>query len=154
MIYPIRKIGDPVLRAKAKEVTKIDDTIRELVKDMYETMYDAPGVGLAAPQIGVSARIVVIDVDDKPITLINPVIIAKRGSQIGEEGCLSVPNEHHDVERYNYVKVRALNEKGRQYEIEGEELLARAFQHEIDHLDGILFIDKAVKHHAKGTQEA
>lgn len=149
MIYPIRKIGDPVLRTKAKEVEEITDRTRQLIKDMYDTMYDAPGVGLAAPQIGVSQRIVVIDVDDEPITLINPVIVERRGSQIGEEGCLSVPNERYDVERFDYVKVRAMNENGEEFEMEGEDLLARAFQHEIDHLDGVLFIDKVTRNSSR-----
>lgn len=143
-IRAIRKIGDPVLRTKAKEVAEITDKTRILVEDMFETMYDAPGAGLAAPQIGVSQRIVVIDVDDDPFELINPVIIEKRGSQIGEEGCLSIP-ERGIVERADWVKVRAYNLDGDLIEIVGEDFLARAIQHELDHLDGILFVDKLYK---------
>lgn len=141
-IYRIRRVGDPVLRTKAKEVAEVNEQVRQLVKDMYETLYDAPGAGLAAPQIGVSQRIVVIDIDDNPITLINPEILEMRGSQLGEEGCLSFPGEWYAVERAEYVRVRALNEQGEEFEIEGEGWLARAFQHEIDHLEGILFVDR------------
>ncbi|AZR72966.1 peptide deformylase [Anoxybacter fermentans] len=144
-IYPIRKIGDPVLRTKAKEVKEITNKTRKLIDSMFETMYDAPGIGLAAPQIGISKRIIVIDLDDNPIALINPVIVEKQGSQVGEEGCLSIPGERALVERYQFVKVRGLDINGREIEIESEDLLARALQHEIDHLDGILFIDKIYK---------
>ncbi len=143
-IYPIRKIGDPVLRTKAKEVTEITDKTRKLIADMFETMYDAPGVGLAAPQIGISQQIVVVDVDNEAYALINPVIVEMKGSQVGEEGCLSVPGEQADVERAMYVKVRALDSNGKEIEVEGVEYLARALQHEIDHLDGTLFIDRKV----------
>lgn len=147
-IYPIRRIGDPVLRTKAKEVDTITDATKKLVSDMFETMYDAPGLGLAAPQIGISLRIVVIDVDDNPITLINPVIVEKTGTQTREEGCLSIPGERYDVQRAAFVRVRALNLDGQEFEVTGEELMATALQHELDHLEGILFTDKLfrVKH--------
>lgn len=141
-IYQIRKIGDPVLRTKAKEVTEVNDQLRQLIKDMFETMYDAPGAGLAAPQVGISKRVVVIDVDDNPMALINPVIVEMKGSQSGEEGCLSLPGEWYPVERAEYVRVRAINEQGEEFEVEGDGWLARALQHEIDHLEGILFIDR------------
>lgn len=141
-IYQIRKVGDPVLRTKAKEVTEVNDQVRQLIKDMFETLYDAPGAGLAAPQIGISQRIVVIDIDDNPIALINPVIVEMSGSQLGEEGCLSFPGEWYQVERAEYARVRALNEQGEEFELEGDGWLARALQHEIDHLEGILFVDR------------
>lgn len=146
-IYPIRRIGDPVLRTRAKEVDTITEATKKLVKDMFETMYDAPGLGLAAPQVGVSQRIVVIDVDDNPITLINPIIVEKSGTQIREEGCLSIPGERYDVERASFVRVRALNLEGEEFEVTGQELMATALQHELDHLEGILFTDKL--HRAK-----
>ena len=141
-IHPILRVGDPILRQRAKEVDKITRGVKKLIKDMFETMYDAPGIGLAAPQIGVSQRVIVIDIDDDPIALINPVIVQKKGKQIGEEGCLSVPGERYDVERYDFVRVRGFDINGYEIEVEGDDLLARALQHEIDHLDGVLFIDK------------
>lgn len=141
-VYPIRKIGDPVLRKTAQEVAEVNDQIRNLIQDMFETMYDAPGVGLAAPQIGISKRIIVIDVDDNPIALVNPEVLEATGSQVGEEGCLSVPDKRADVERFAFVRVRGLNPEGQMVEITAEELLARALQHEIDHLEGVLFVDK------------
>lgn len=140
----IRKYGDELLRKKSRKVEKIDNKIITLLDDMQETMYEADGVGLAAPQVGILKRIVVIDVGDGIIRLINPVILSYEGSQIDEEGCLSIPGELKKVDRPYKVKVEALNEKGEKIVIEGEELLARALCHEIDHLDGILFIDKAV----------
>ncbi len=143
-IFPIRRIGDPVLRTKAKTVTEITEKTKKLIADMFETMYDAPGVGLAAPQIGISQRIIVVDVDDEAYALINPEIVERKGSQIGEEGCLSVPGEQEDVDRAMYVKVRGLGINGKEIEIKAVELLARALQHEIDHLDGVLFIDRKV----------
>jgi peptide deformylase len=137
----IRTGDDPVLRTKAKPVTEITSAIEKLLDDMADTMYDADGVGLAAPQIGVSKRVVVIDVGQGLIELINPEIIEKRGSQTGSEGCLSLPGLYGDVTRAMHVKVKALNRKGEEFELEGTEMLARCIQHEIDHLDGILFID-------------
>lgn len=141
----IVQIGDPVLRKKCKPVEKIDDKIIQLLDDMADTMYAADGVGLAAPQVGILKRIAVIDVGDGIIELINPEIIETSGTQTDDEGCLSVIGEAGAVTRPYVVKVRAYNREGQLFEIEGEELLARAFCHEIDHLDGILFVDKIEK---------
>jgi peptide deformylase len=147
MVRKIVKYGEPVLETKAEPVTDFDTAeLRELIADMWETMYAAKGVGLAAPQIGASKRISVIDIsvgeDDKQkIVMINPEITFKEGKQSGEEGCLSIPGFREIVSRANKVRVRAQNEKGDPIELHGEELLARAFQHEIDHLNGILFIN-------------
>ena len=141
----IVKIGEPVLRKKSKVVKEINDRIIELLDDMADTMYEADGVGLAAPQVGILKRVVVIDIGDGLIELINPEIIEAEGEYLDNEGCLSVPGESGDVLRPYRVKVRALNRFGETIEIEGEELLARAFCHEIDHLDGILYVDKVIK---------
>ena len=135
--------GDPVLRQTAAEVTKIDKKLIKLLKDMAETMYAADGVGLAAPQIGVSKRIVVIDVGDGIIEMINPVIVNKEGSVVGGEGCLSVPEYEGEVERAEKVECEFTDRSGKRYLIETNGLLAIAIQHELDHLDGVLFIDKA-----------
>ena len=137
----IVQIGEPVLRKKAKKVEVIDEKILQILDDMADTMYNADGVGLAAPQVGILKRIVVIDIGDGLLELINPEIIETSGEQIGEEGCLSIPGVSEDVRRPNYVKVEALNEKGEEFVLEAEELLARAVCHENDHLDGILFVD-------------
>ena len=139
----IRTEGDSVLTKKCRPVDKITPRILELIEDMLDTMYDAQGVGLAAPQVGVLKRIVVIDFSpegDQPIILINPEIIEKSGEQTGYEGCLSVPGKTGIVTRANYCKVKALNENMEEIVVEGEELLARAFQHEIAHLDGQLYV--------------
>ncbi len=141
----IRTLGDDLLRKKSRKIEVINKRILTLIEDMEETMYEANGVGLAAPQVGILKRLVVIDVGEGPIVLINPEMLESNGSQIDEEGCLSIPNREENVERPNYVKVKALNEKGEEIIIEGEELLARAICHEIDHLYGVLFIDKAIK---------
>ena len=142
-IRNIREIGDPVLNKSCKTVTEITDRTRQLIDDMFETMYDADGVGLAAPQVGILKRIVVVDVTgEDPILLINPVIMETSGEQTGNEGCLSVPGKTGVVTRPNYVKVRAYNENMEPFEIEGTELLARAFCHEIEHLDGHLYVEK------------
>ena len=142
-LLTIREIGDPILNKKAKEVKESSDRLQELIDDMFETMYDADGVGLAAPQVGILKRIVVIDVTgEDPILLINPVIIETSGEQTGNEGCLSLPGKTGVVTRPNYVKVRAYDEEMKPFEIEGTELLARAFCHEIDHLDGHLYVEK------------
>lgn len=141
----LRFNGDELLRKKSKVVTEITPRISSLIEDMKETMYKENGVGLAAPQVGILKRIVVIDVGEGPITLINPEILESSGSQIDVEGCLSVKGIQGTVDRPNYVKVKALNEKGEEIILEGTELLARAFCHEIDHLDGILFIDKVIE---------
>ncbi|MBE6054517.1 MAG: peptide deformylase [Clostridium sartagoforme] len=142
-IRNIRINGDEVLRKKCKVVTEITPRTLKLIKDMAETMYEADGVGLAAPQVGILQRIFVIDVfDDYGLRVfINPEILEVSGTQLGEEGCLSVPGEAAEVERPNYVKVKAINEKGEEFILEATELLARAILHENDHLNGKLFID-------------
>lgn len=137
----IRTEGDPVLAKKSRPVTEMTQKIRDLIMDMLDTMYDAMGVGLAAPQVGILKRIVVIDVGDGPIVLINPEILETSGEQTGEEGCLSVPGMSGQVTRPNYVKVRALDINMEEVEYEGTELLARAFCHEIDHLDGKMYTE-------------
>lgn len=144
-IREIRFNGDEVLRKKSRRIEKIDDRLLMLIDDMIDTMYEANGVGLAAPQIGILKRVVVIDVGDGPIVLINPEIIETRGSHIDIEGCLSVPDKQGYVKRPEYVKVKAMNEKGQEILVEGEELLAVALCHEIDHLEGVLYIDKLEK---------
>ena len=144
-IRQIVQIGDPVLRKKSKVVEKIDAKIIQLLDDMADTMYHADGVGLAAPQVGILKRVVVIDIGDGLLELINPEIIEVSGEQLDDEGCLSVAGEYGAVKRPYTVKVRAYNREGQLFEIVGEELLARAFCHEIDHLDGILFVDKIEK---------
>lgn len=144
-IRNIRKIGDEVLNKKAKEVTEVNDRTKDLIKDMLDTMYEADGVGLAAPQVGILKRVVVIDVSpegDSPIILINPVILETSGEQTGSEGCLSVPGKVGVVTRPNYAKVKAYNENMDEFIVEGTELLARALCHEIDHLDGVLYVEK------------
>lgn len=139
-IRKIRELGDEVLTKNCKEVTKMSLRTKILINDMLNTMYEAAGVGLAAPQVGILKRIVVIDVGEGPIVLVNPVIVESSGEQTGEEGCLSVPGMSGIVTRPNYVKVRALNEDMEEIEMEGEGLLARAFCHEIDHLDGKMYV--------------
>jgi peptide deformylase len=145
MIHPIVKYGDPVLETPTKPVEKFDEELQALVTDMLESMYAAQGVGLAAPQIGISRRLAVIDVTNGKnpegrIICANPEIIHAEGEQREEEGCLSVPGFRGHVARPQYVTVRAQDASGKQFEMRGEGLLARAFCHEIDHLDGILFI--------------
>ena len=139
-IRKIRELGDEVLTKNCKEVTKMSLRTKILINDMLDTMYEAALVGLAAPQVGILKRIVVIDVGEGPIVLVNPVIVESSGEQTGEEGCLSVPGMSGIVTRPNYVKVRALNEDMEEIEMEGEGLLARAFCHEIDHLDGKMYV--------------
>lgn len=142
-IRKIREMGDDVLGKVCKEVTQMNFRTRLLIEDMFDTMYEAGGVGLAAPQVGILKRIVVIDcTGDDPILLINPEIIETSGEQCGKEGCLSVPGKSGQVTRPNYVKVRAQDINLEWFELEGEELLARAFCHEIDHLDGHLYVEK------------
>lgn len=141
----IRKFGDDVLRKKCREVEEIDDRLLTLIEDMKETMYEADGVGLAAPQVGVLKKVFVIDIGEGPLVFINAEILETSGSQTDEEGCLSLPGETEEVIRPNYVRARALNEKGEEFEIEAEELLARAILHEYDHLNGTLFIDRVKK---------
>ena len=142
-IRNIRELGDEILRKNCREVKEVTPRIRELIQDMYETMYEAQGVGLAAPQVGILKRIVVIDVDgEHPYTMINPRILESRDTQTGSEGCLSVPGKAGIVTRPNYVKAEAWNENMERYEVEGEGLLARAICHELDHLDGVMYVDK------------
>ena len=140
-ILDIRVLGDPILRKATTPVEEVTDDIRSLISDMFDTMYAAEGIGLAAPQVGRTERITVMDVEGKKFAIINPQIIEREGTQRGEEGCLSIPEIFGEVTRSSRVIVRALNEKGEQIEAEGTELLARCMQHEIDHLDGKLFID-------------
>ena len=146
MIRKIVKYGDPVLEQVAEPITEFDTPeLHALIADMWDTMYAAKGLGLAAPQIGLGRRLTVIDTsqgedESRKFILINPEIIRREGSQIGEEGCLSIPGFREQVKRANKVRIRAHNEKGQIVEHDGEELLARAMQHEIDHLNGILFI--------------
>ena len=139
----IRLQGDEVLAKVSRPVEKMTPRIHDLIGDMLETMYDAMGVGLAAPQVGILKRIVVIDVGEGPIVLINPEILETSGEQTGQEGCLSVPNKVGIVTRPNYAKVKAYDENMQEYIIEGTELLARCLCHEIDHLDGVMYVDKA-----------
>ena len=143
-IRKIRTMGDRILNKVCRPVEEMTPKIQELIEDMLETMYDAYGVGLAAPQVGMLKRIVVIDIGDEngPYVLINPVIKETSGEQTGEEGCLSVPGKSGVVTRPNYVKVRAFDEDMKEIVLEGEGLLARAFCHEIDHLDGHLYVEK------------
>ena len=140
----IRVMGDEVLSKKCREVKEMTPRIQELIDDMLETMYQGNGVGLAAPQVGVLKRITTIDIGDGAIILINPVIIESSGEQTGSEGCLSLPGKAGDVTRPNYVKVRALNREMEEFEVEGTELLARAFCHEVEHLDGHMYVEKVI----------
>ncbi len=139
----IRTLGDEVLSKKCKEVTEMTPRIKELIQDMFDTMYAEYGVGLAAPQVGVLKRIIVMDVTgEDPIVMINPRIVESSGEQIGNEGCLSVPGKTGIVRRPNYVKAVALNEEMQPIEIEGTELLARAICHELEHLEGKLYLER------------
>ena len=144
MIREIVKYPDPILQRPTEKITEFDDELRTLAADMFESMYKAVGIGLAAPQIGVSRRITVIDLSNKQtpedkIVLVNPEIVHREGKQYGEEGCLSLPDIRDKVSRAAKVTVKAQDLEGNWFEMDGTELLARAFQHEIDHLDGILF---------------
>lgn len=142
-IRKIREIGDPVLNKKCKEVSEITPRIQELINDMFETLYEAEGVGLAAPQVGILKRIVVIDTTgEDPVLLINPKLLETSGEQEGYEGCLSVPGKSGKVTRPNYAKVLAYDEEMNAFEFEGTELTARAICHELDHLDGHLYVEK------------
>lgn len=141
-IRQVRTIGDEILAKECKPVKEITPRIQELIEDMFETMYESNGVGLAAPQVGVLKQIVVMDVDDgEQYVLINPVIVEESGSQTGPEGCLSVPGKSGTVTRPNHVKVRAFDENMQEFELEGEELLARCICHECAHLHGQLYVD-------------
>ncbi len=145
-IRQIREYGDEILRKKAREVEVVDDKIRELIEDMIETMHKYNGVGLAAPQVGILKRVVVIDLydDNGPLRLVNPKIIKQKGKQEVEEGCLSFPNQYAKMIRPEEVVAEALNEKGEKIKIKAKGLLAQAICHELEHLEGILFIDNMV----------
>ncbi len=139
-IFPIRTFPDPVLRTPAAVVTEIDDDIKRLVDDMFETMYDAPGVGLAAPQIGVSLRVIVFDIGDGPHHMVNPEMLETSGSWTFDEGCLSVPDRYFSIKRAGFARVRGLDTGGNEVEYSGEELMGRVLQHEIDHVEGTLLL--------------
>jgi len=143
LILEIRKDGDPVLRQKAAPVAVIDDRMRQLAADMLETMYNAPGVGLAAPQVGVAVRLIVVDDGSGPHTLFNPRVVSRRGEVCEEEGCLSIPGMIGKVRRAAQVEVEAYDRSGRRIVVRGDDLLSIVLQHETDHLDGVLFTDKA-----------
>ena len=146
-IRPVRVYGDPVLREKALEVAGVDESLRSLIADMRDTMKAYSGVGLAANQVGVLQRVLVVDVpldDDRRVALavVNPVIVTRSGSESGEEGCLSIPGIFDDVTRAAHIKLRGLDERGQPFELDAQGYLARALQHEVDHLDGVLFVDR------------
>ncbi len=143
-VRQLRYDGDPLLRKKSREVTIIDDRIKILIEDMKETMYKEDGIGLAAPQVGIARRVVVIDIGDGFLALINPEIITQEGEEIDSEGCLSIPGKLGKVRRPFKVKVKYLDLEGNEKIIEGTGLLARVLCHEIDHLNGVLFIDKII----------
>ena len=146
-IRPIRTFGDPVLRMETKPIVDIDDAVRSLVTDLIETMYEAPGVGLAANQIGFSRRIAVFDTQDElgPKVMINPEIVEQSGEWEFEEGCLSVPDRYWPILRPGFVRVKALDLDGEEFEIAGDGLMGRVLQHEVDHLDGLLLFDRLPK---------
>lgn len=141
-IFPIRTFGDPVLRIAADRVSEFSSALERLIDDMLETMYDAPGVGLAAPQIGVSKQIFVADVGDGPFVMANPEIVETSGSWSFDEGCLSVPERFWPIKRPDFARARGLDRDGAVLEVEGDELLGRVLQHEIDHLNGMLLIGR------------
>ncbi|MBI2779197.1 MAG: peptide deformylase [Gammaproteobacteria bacterium] len=143
-ILPILHYPDPRLRNKAAPVAEVDGKLRALIDDMFETMYQAPGIGLAAPQVDVALRVLVIDISEQrnaPLCLVNPEILSKEGVEQMEEGCLSVPGIYEPVQRARHIKVRALDRNGASFEMEADDLLAVCIQHEMDHLDGKLFVD-------------
>ena len=143
MAYEIRTYGDPVLKSQASAITEINGKVARLVDDMFETLYDSDsGIALAAPQIGVQKQIVVWDIDDQPMALINPVVVESDGEWVYSEGCLSIPELYVDILRPNQVLVRGLDIDGNEVEIEADELMGRMFQHEIDHLNGVLMFDR------------
>jgi len=140
--YTIRLFGDPVLKQRAKDVTEIDGDLVRVIDTMFETMYEAHGVGLAAPQVGIQKRFFTYDVDDEPGVLINPEIVDGSGEWVYDEGCLSVPGLHFEIVRPNLVTVRGLGLDGNEVIVEADELMGRMLQHEIDHLDGVLLLDR------------
>jgi peptide deformylase len=141
-IYPIRTFGDPVLRLKAADVDDEPESLERLVDDMLETMYEAPGVGLAAPQIGISKRIFVADIGEGPFVMVNPEVVETSGSWTSDEGCLSVPGYYWSIKRAGYAKARGFDISGEPVEYEGDELMGRVLQHEIDHLSGMLLLER------------
>lgn len=151
--YKVVIAGDPVLRRISHPVKEVNENIKKLLNNMAETMYYAKGVGLAAPQVGISKRVIVVDIGDGLFKLVNPEIISSSGIQDGPEGCLSVPNIVGNVKRSEHIKVKALNENGDEVVIDASGYLARAFQHEIDHLNGILFIDHIDKNNPYKDQD-
>jgi peptide deformylase len=140
--YTIRLFGDPVLKQRAKDVTEIDGDLVRVINTMFETMYEARGVGLAAPQVGIQKRFFTYDVDDEPGVLINPEVVDGSGEWVYDEGCLSVPGLHFEIARPNLVTVRGLDVNGNEVIVEADELMGRMLQHEIDHLDGVLLLDR------------
>lgn len=142
-VLPILKVGNPILKKQSNPISKIDKNIKKLIQDMFDTLAEAEGVGLAAPQVGENVRLIVLNMGDGPFEIINPVIIDEVGEQVGVEGCLSVPGFYGDVTRFLQVTVGGINSKGKKVKVSGEGLLARALQHEIDHLDGVLYLDRA-----------
>lgn len=143
-LLPIKLVGHPALRSRAKKVARLDRSVQKLLDDMLETMREAPGLGLAANQVGSLQRLVVVELDDQVYQLVNPEIVHSEGEQVGEEGCLSLPGYYGDVRRAAQVVVHARNRNGKELRIPAEGLLAVIFQHEIDHLDGTLFVDRLV----------
>ncbi len=151
-VLDIRMAGDKVLKEQAAPVTKVDRRIKKLLDDMAQTMYAANGVGLAAPQVGASLRLIVVDAGEGLLELINPVVVSAEGCEVGNEGCLSIPGVYGEVERCAKVQVEGVTREGRKVALEGEGFLARVLQHEIDHLDGVLFIERATSLY-KGQKE-
>ena len=141
-ILDIRVLGDPILRQASTPVTGVSDELRRLIADMFDTMHHARGIGLAAPQVGRTERLAIVEVDDQRLVMINPDIVSQEGRAKSEEGCLSIPDIYADVERPKSVVVRARDERFEAYEVEATDLVARCIQHEIDHLDGKLFVDR------------
>jgi len=152
--FPIRKFGDPVLKQPATDVTEIDESLVRLVEGMIQTMYEAPGVGLAAPQVGVQKRLFVYDVGEGPMVVINPVLSDLRGEWTYHEGCLSVPELWWDIHRAKEVHLAGMDLAGNELDIDADELLARVFQHEVDHLDGILLLERVTPDERKEAMRA
>jgi peptide deformylase len=146
-LLPIRTFGDPVLREKARPVESFDDALKRLAEDMITTMQAAPGVGLAAPQVGRPLRLIVFDVGEGATALANPALYDEWGEQIAEEGCLSLPGLYYPVRRHEHVAAKGFDLEGHEVTIEGQELMARVLQHEVDHLEGVLFIDRLEAEH-------
>jgi peptide deformylase len=152
--YAIRIVGDPVLRERANEITDVDDRLVKLVDDMFTTMYDAPGVGLAAPQVGVQKRLFVYDTGDDPKVLINPVISGSDGEWYFEEGCLSIPGQHFEICRPKQIEVTGVDLDGNEVSFDADEFLARVIQHELDHLDGVLMLEHLDEEQLKVAKRA